>query len=361
MRRFGLLALFVTVWASLAVPDAGAAVDVVVVDGRGWGHGVGMAQDGAFWMATDGFTRDQILEHFYPGTGRASTTGIVRVVVQVAADGRATLTFPQGGEVRSPRTGPQRRGYPVRVDPGGAVTGVHDGHSRVELAGGSVQAAAATAQPVQLPTSTTSSTSSTTTSTLLPALTAPSTTTTTAPPSPSTTAPGGPSPAPPPAPGRVVSSPEPVWAGPVTDGGTVAVAARGLAYRGELEVSAATGPLRVVNELDVEQYLWGLAEVGASFPPAALEAQVIAARTYALRAMAANGEICDTQRCQVYKGASGEFRGQLDAVSTTLGVTLGYGGRFASAVYSAIAAGFSATPEEGFGTPNDTHPYLIAA
>jgi SpoIID/LytB domain protein len=76
--------------------------------------------------------------------------------------------------------------------------------------------------------------------------------------------------------------------------------------------------------------------------------------------MAANGEICDTQRCQVYKGVNGEFPGQIDAVNTTLGTTLEFGGRYASAVFSANAAGFSATPQEGFGTSNESHPYLVA-
>lgn len=366
MRRLGPFALFVTLAAIVVAPDARAAVPVVVVDGRGWGHGVGMAQDGAFWMGTDGASRDEILDHFYPGTGRGSSTGTVRVVVLVAADGRATLTFPQGGEVRSPRSGPQRAGFPVRVDPGGSVTVVHDGGYRVEPSFSAAQVGSA--QPVQLPTSTTStsstsstSSSTTTTTGLLPSVTQPPSTTTTAAPgaSTTTTAPGQPPGTPPPG-ASPITSPEPVWAGPVTGGGTVGVPARGLAYRGELEVSAAGGPLRVINEIDVEQYLWGLGEVGASFPPAAIEAQMVAARTYALRAMAANGEICDTQRCQVYKGVNGEFAGQRDAVSRTLGVTLGYAGRFASSVYSANAAGFSATPEEGFGTPNTTHPYLVA-
>ena len=367
MRRFGLLALVVALGWATAAPSAGAAVPVVVVDGRGWGHGVGMAQDGAFWMATDGASRDQILEHFYPGTGRGSNTGVARVVVLVAPDGRASLTFPQGGEVRSPRSGPQRAGFPVRIDPGGSVTVVHDGSYRVEV-GGTVSAAqVGGAQPVQLPTtSSTSSTSTSTTTTtaLLPSVTQPPTTTTTAPGSTTTTAPGqppGPGGSPPAGPTTpAATSPEPVWAGPTSGGGTVGVPARGLAYRGELEVSAATGPLRVVNEIDIEQYLWGLGEVGASFPLAAIEAQMVAARTYALRAMASNGEICDTQRCQVYKGASGEFPKQIEAVSRTLGMTLGYGGRYASAVYSANAAGFSATPEEGFGTSNASHPYLVA-
>ena len=155
---------------------------------------------------------------------------------------------------------------------------------------------------------------------------------------------------------RRVSSPEPIWAGPVTDGATLEVVARRLRYRGELEIGG--DPLRVVNELDVEQYLWGLGEVSSAWSPNALRAQIVAARTYALRAMAANGEICDTQRCQVYKGASGEFGSQVQAVNDTLGTVLTWNGAYASTVYSANAAGVTATPMEGFGNPDAAHPYL---
>jgi stage II sporulation protein D len=35
--------------------------------GRGWGHGVGMDQTGAYGMALEGATFDQILKHYYTG------------------------------------------------------------------------------------------------------------------------------------------------------------------------------------------------------------------------------------------------------------------------------------------------------
>ena len=35
--------------------------------GRGWGHGVGLCQNGAFGMALAGQTYDQILRHYYTG------------------------------------------------------------------------------------------------------------------------------------------------------------------------------------------------------------------------------------------------------------------------------------------------------
>ena len=38
------------------------------LNGRGWGHGVGMCQIGAAVMASRGYTCDQILHHYYPNT-----------------------------------------------------------------------------------------------------------------------------------------------------------------------------------------------------------------------------------------------------------------------------------------------------
>lgn len=45
--------------------------DRVILDGKGWGHGVGLCQIGAAVMATKGYTYDQILSHYYP-TSRLS-------------------------------------------------------------------------------------------------------------------------------------------------------------------------------------------------------------------------------------------------------------------------------------------------
>ena len=42
--------------------------DTVRVDGRGFGHGIGMSQWGAFVMAQQGYSYDQILTHYYQGT-----------------------------------------------------------------------------------------------------------------------------------------------------------------------------------------------------------------------------------------------------------------------------------------------------
>ncbi len=39
----------------------------VVFEGFGWGHGVGLCQWGAYFMAKEGYTFKQILEYYYPG------------------------------------------------------------------------------------------------------------------------------------------------------------------------------------------------------------------------------------------------------------------------------------------------------
>jgi len=118
----------------------------------------------------------------------------------------------------------------------------------------------------------------------------------------------------------------------------------------------------LVNSLDVEAYLKGMGEVrDSSWPAAALKAQAIAARTYAMRAMSFGGEICADQRCQVYLGAQAEYAAMNKAVNDTAGQVLLYKGKPASAVYSANGGGHSASREEGFGSEGGAYPYLRPA
>jgi SpoIID/LytB domain protein len=61
-----------------------------VITGRGWGHGVGMAQWGAYGYAQQGWTYDQILAHYYQGT-TLGPAPVARVRVALA-QGRRRLT-----------------------------------------------------------------------------------------------------------------------------------------------------------------------------------------------------------------------------------------------------------------------------
>ena len=47
--------------------DAKGGVASFVFTGKGWGHGVGLCQVGAFGMAKTGAGFEQILKHYYSG------------------------------------------------------------------------------------------------------------------------------------------------------------------------------------------------------------------------------------------------------------------------------------------------------
>ncbi len=56
----------------VAQPAPAAEDDTVEFNGAGWGHGVGMSQWGAYSQATQGWTYRAILEHYYVGTSLKS-------------------------------------------------------------------------------------------------------------------------------------------------------------------------------------------------------------------------------------------------------------------------------------------------
>lgn len=358
-----MVGLLVAGVALLPPTTSAAALPVLVLDGTGFGHGVGLSQWGAEYMARTGRTTEEILATFYRGVQLGEATGTMRVAVHTAGSGTTTITFPSGGEVRSAPEGPQAEGFPVRVGPGGRVRLARaDGGVEVQSlvrAQARATAVAFRQEPCALvvlcpPDSP-------------PGTTAPAPPTTSPAPGPGSTTPpapppdGGTGPSTPPAadrPGATVRSPTPVVAVPA-GGGLIAVDDRARSYRGALQADG-TGGLRLVNIVDVEDYLRGMAEVPGSWPAAAVRAQTIAARTYGLRAVASGGEICDDARCQVYEGATAESPGQDAAVAATARRVLVHDGRLVAAVYSADAGGVSATTLEGFGTPDGVYPYLRA-
>lgn len=74
-----------TIPSSRFTIDAGPLDDVIVVHGRGWGHGVGMGQYGALGKAERGMTYDQILAAYYEGLTPVRGAGIpdrIRVGLQ---------------------------------------------------------------------------------------------------------------------------------------------------------------------------------------------------------------------------------------------------------------------------------------
>jgi stage II sporulation protein D len=61
-------ALGADVMRSTMIDEIDAEGDKVLISGRGYGHGVGMSQWGAYAMASQGGSAQDILAHFYPGT-----------------------------------------------------------------------------------------------------------------------------------------------------------------------------------------------------------------------------------------------------------------------------------------------------
>jgi len=89
LATFTFAVVVATASAQPAPPAAIPGEALFVVSGKGYGHGVGMSQYGAFGMAKAGHTYDRILEHYYTGIelGPAPTKE-VRVLL---AEGRRTL------------------------------------------------------------------------------------------------------------------------------------------------------------------------------------------------------------------------------------------------------------------------------
>ena len=141
------------------------------------------------------------------------------------------------------------------------------------------------------------------------------------------------------------------------------------AYGGTLEIGRTDdGKLYLVGEMSFTKYLKGIAEVPRSWPPEALKAQIVAARTYAISHMNPQTEmakklrfnICSTDACQVFRGLNVENGAWGDvwsrSVDETAGQILEYSGKPASTFYFSTSNGQTYSNSDAFGgTPL---PYL---
>jgi stage II sporulation protein D len=129
------------------------------------------------------------------------------------------------------------------------------------------------------------------------------------------------------------------------------------AYRGGCTLSThGDGRLTVVNTVDLEDYLRGVVplEIGSHAPPAALAAQAVAARSYALarRGDGTRAECdFDVAGTQSYGGREAESAATDAAVAGTAGQVLMAEDRIVEAAYHACCGGVTAAPEEAWGSP----------
>ena len=135
-------------------------------------------------------------------------------------------------------------------------------------------------------------------------------------------------------------------------------------YRGSLEVKWRAPGLMVINTLDLEAYLYGVVpkEAPTRWEMAALRAQAIVARTYALykRTRQANRDYdvaAQYIRDQHYDGYGVEHARTTQAVNDTQGLVLTCHGELIPAYYHAESAGFTEDSEQVWASP---HPCLRA-
>ena len=270
----------------------------IAVDGHGYGHGHGMSQYGAEGAARQGLSAAQIMDFYYPGTTAGQASGQVKVLISADRDNNTVVVARTGLKVRDLATR-QKLALPDR------------GATKWRLAPG------------------------------------PGTKT-------------------------VVSLFKKSWVkwrtlkgdAEFTAGGqpiTLVLPSGKVAYRGAL-ASRSPKPgkpkRRTVNRLPLDSYLKGVVprEMPASWSPAALQAQAIAARTYAAfekaQPISDIYQICDTTSCQVYGGFSGEYASTNDAIDATAGVVrLAADGTPAFTQFSSSNGGFSSAGSQ---------PYLVA-
>ena len=271
---------------------------VFTFNGRGFGHGVGMSQYGAYGAARAGQSAQDILARYYQGT--ALTVLPVTPVRVLLGTGAATVTLSANGPwgVIAENTPLQVvRPLPADVD------------LKVTRAGDAVVVSD-------------------------------------------------------PAGAELLRTQGPVRFAP-TPGSPAATKFRGVRYRGGLRVIPVGMTLTIVNHVDLEQYLPGV--VPREMPPqwgdtapAALQAQAIAARSYAMATRRSGGEfdMYADQRSQVYGGASAEDPRANAAVAATTGQVVTLNGQIVTTFFFSTSGGRTENVENVFsGGPRS---YLVS-
>ena len=269
--------------------------------GRGWGHGLGLAQWGARGLAEKGLTASQIIKRYYTGVEVQTKTlpseirvGLLqeRNEVYVEGDGPIGLYDSSGTKKASGKAGER---WTIR--PNG---------SKLEVVG------------------------------------------------PSSSAPK-------------FTSGVPVTVRYEATGAEITLPQTGKSYkhgRLDVDINPETGKTRAIMILPFEQYLYGLGEMPSSWHHEALEAQVIAARTYALEKISRLGQKRTVCNCavyastvdQVYAGVDHEVPRWVAAVDGTKGLVATYGGKPIQAYYSSSSGGHTENNENVFG--GSPLPYL---
>lgn len=138
-------------------------------------------------------------------------------------------------------------------------------------------------------------------------------------------------------------------------------------YRGRLELVRREDGIVVINELPLEEYLYGVVpgEMPASYPLEALKSQAICARTYAYERLQRAGlpeygaHVDDSTAFQVYQNLAEQGQ-TTQAVKETSGQVLFYGEEPAQTYYYSTSCGYGTDLSVWRGTRAEAYPYLCA-
>ncbi len=148
---------------------------------------------------------------------------------------------------------------------------------------------------------------------------------------------------------------------PLTFTGKQPIVVDGKPYRGKLSVSADGKLVQVVDVVGLEPYLKGVvpAEMPSTWGAEALEAQAVAARSYALANLAKGRDfdLYSDTRDQAYLGVEAESPAASAAVDATKGQVVLYNGKVADTLFSSTSGGRTASALEATGT---AVPYLVS-
>ncbi|HEY2327914.1 MAG TPA: SpoIID/LytB domain-containing protein [Gaiellaceae bacterium] len=146
---------------------------------------------------------------------------------------------------------------------------------------------------------------------------------------------------------------------PLTLTSTEPLTVNGIAYRGRFIVQPSGNTLQVIDEVALDSYVKGVVprEMPAKWPAAALEAQAIAARSYALANLAKDApyDLFGDGRSQVYGGVAAETPTSDAAVDATQGKVVSYNGKVADTFYFSSSGGRTVSALEATGV---AVPYL---
>jgi SpoIID/LytB domain protein len=302
LRAWARAALALVLPAALlaVVADAAVAPTVAAADtsftfqGGGFGHGVGLSQYGARGAARAGLNADQILQHYYTGATVGTTTEPNDLRIRIGAPSTATV-----GSTTSLGSGV----ITLLVD--GTFVGTAAKGTLITLSAGNGQVAARIGDGAAVTGS--------------------------------------------------YAAVEYVGTGSV-----IQVGPGGTRFdKGVLVAQPNGSNVQInINRLTMTEYLYGLAEMPSSWETPALEAQVVAARSYAIKRRRGPSQSFDLEAStvdQVYAGydkvAGGSFDRWKAAVDSTVSrVVKAPDGSVANALYSSGHGGISEDNDYVFGT-----------